>query len=156
MDAEPVKRMPVSPKAREKCIKRARKEVAFLDKWGYWSGVFYLAMGLVFIGMAIAFVVILELFVQLMPGNPQQAQNGMWPGFLLGAVFGFITGFSTYKGFFCIVEGVGYLRGKPASRTLVEYHDALVNLMREEGRPLPSESDMLPSQNSLSPNQSDA
>ena len=103
MGAEPAKRGAVSPKSREKCIKRARKEVEYLDKWGYWLGVFYLVMGPLFIGLAIAFVVILELFLHMMPGNPQQAQNGMCPGFLLGAVFGFITGFFTYKGFFYII-----------------------------------------------------
>ena len=155
MGAEPAKRGAVSPKAREKCIKRARKEVAYLDKWGYWPGMFYFAMGLLSIGMAVLLTVFLQHVTQ-MPGNPQQVQNGMWQGFMLGVVFGFITACLAYKGAFYIVEGVGYLRGKPDSRTLVEYHDALVNLMQAEERRLPHESDMLPLQESTSLNQSDA
>jgi hypothetical protein len=152
MDSEPVKRMAVSPSAREKCIKRARKEVQFLDKWGYWPGIFYLTAGVLFIAMGFAFIVLLQHLAEL-GGNPQ-AQNGIWLGFMLGVVFGVITAFLTYKGGFYIVEGIGYLRGKPASRILVQYHDTLVNLMRDEERPLPSESDAPPSQESISASES--
>jgi hypothetical protein len=131
MGDEQTNKLAVSPHAREKCIKRARKSVALLDKWGYWSGIGYLVLGLVCIGIVICFIVLLQHIAQ-MPGNPQQVQNNMWEGFLLGIIFGFLTGYLVYKSAFCFFESIKFFRGDPMDRILLEYHEALLNLMHNQ------------------------
>lgn len=147
--AEQTKRLTISPAAREKCIKRARKEVEFLDKWGYWHGIGFVVGGFVFWGIGVGFIVLLQLFAQGF-WAPQQAQNFVWQGFIVGILFGFITIGAVFEGLKYIVLGINYLRGNPTSRMLVEYHDALVNLMHEQDGHLSSESDATALQDSLS------
>jgi hypothetical protein len=132
MGDKPAKPRAISPKAREKCIKRARKRVLFLDRWGYWFGIFFLIAGLAFIGLSICFIVFMIIFLENMPGNPPQFQNNMWEGFIFGMVFGFFVGLIGLKGGYYFAEGIKYHRGDPADRMLVEYHDALLNLMQNE------------------------
>jgi hypothetical protein len=148
-------RSTVSPTARAKCIARARKEVEFLDKWGYWPGIFYCVAGLLFFGLTVAFVVLLQRIAQ-MPGHAQQVQNAIWEGFMLGVVLGVIGGFLSYKGAHYLLEGISYFRGKPASRALVEYHDALVNLMHQEDGQLLHDRDPRQSKEPLSTSESNA
>lgn len=153
MGTEPVRRRAVSPIAREKCIKRARKEVEFLDKWGRWFAVIYLAGGLALLGAGISFIVLLQHFAQ-MPGNPQQAQDAMWQGFALGISFGIILVFLLFKGMLCICEGISCLWGKPTSRTLVEYHDTLINLIHDHDSHLSCNSNTPKPHDSLSASES--
>ena len=68
-----------------------------------------------------------------MPGiRCNQAQNIIWLGFSLGLIFGFITAGIMYQGAFHIIEGIKAVRADPTSHIIVEYHDALVGLMRDE------------------------
>jgi ABC-type Fe3+ transport system permease subunit len=149
MAVKSLKHRPISPGTREKCIKRAQKEVESLDKWGYWLGVFFVVVGVLMCGMSIAFVVLMQRFAE-MCGNPQQAQNAVWQGLLLGLIFGFITAALAFKGAFYIHKGIWFFRGNPEGRMLVEYHDTLVNLMHEQDGELSCESDAVQSQESLS------
>jgi hypothetical protein len=156
MSTEPVRRRRVSPSAREKCIKRARKEVDFLDKWGRWCAIGYFIGGLAILGSGIMFIVLVQRIAQ-MPGNPQQVQDAMWQGFLLGITFGSIVAFMIFKGVYYMGEGIDYLRGKPASRTLVEYHDILVELIHDRNGQLSGVPDDIPSlQDSMIASESDA
>ena len=148
MSVESARRSDIPPELREKYIKR-RKEVEFLDKWGRWLCIFNIAVGLLGLCAIIVLVVLLQRLIDL-PGNPApQAKNLMWAGFVLGTMIGCWAGFMTYKVAHFVCEGVGYLHGKPASRMLVEYHDALVNLMHEEQRQMADGSDALPSRDSM-------
>ncbi len=155
MDVESARRRAISPELREKHIKRARKDVRLFDKWGRWWAAFYFLAGLVFMGLAGAFIWIVYRIVQDPLANPgPAAQNPVWQGFTFGILFGFFSGYLLLRGAFCIGEAIGWLRGKPDSRMLVEYHDALVNLMHEEQGRMADESDAILSQDSLSTSES--
>jgi hypothetical protein len=131
--------MPVSPATRTKCIARARKEVRLQKKWGRWGAAFMILIGVLILGCAIGFIILLQLLLQ-QPGNPGPGfQNWAWLGFTLGIVFGFMTLVAGFKGVNAIVHGIQMLRGDPISQILVEYHDALVNVMHEEQCPPPDQ-----------------
>jgi hypothetical protein len=137
MDTERAKGRTVSAAAREKCIKQARKQVESEEKWGRWSVTLDFVFAMAFWTISGGFILIVYAVVQtLVAPAGQQAQNAVWEGFALGSLFGFIAGATFFKGAFWFARGVGSLRGDPVSRTLVEYHDALIHLMHEETDPL--------------------
>jgi hypothetical protein len=121
----------ISPSAREKCIQGARKAVQWHEKYGRWFGYGNLAAGLLLMGMGVGYFILLQRFLGGF-FQPQAPQNLAWQGFLLGLLFGTLAGGLALIGVHHIHEGVKHLRGDPVERMLVEYHDALLNLARNQ------------------------
>ena len=152
MDTEQVKRRTVSASARDKCIKCARKVVESQEKWGRCLAVFYAFLGLVLFGMGVWFIALVQNFARTFGNVGPAGQNPFWQGFVGGMALGFVMIGILFHAVKAIVECVKSLR----PRILVEYHDALVNLMHDQGSHLPCESDIPTSQDSLSPSESNA
>ena len=125
--------MPVSPAVRTEVIERARKDVAYQTKWGRLAGAWLMLFGILMIALALAVVLLLKRFSE-MPGNPGPAgQKAIWQGFVLGMIFGAIAMCLALKGLAAFHHAIEAIRGNPVSQMLVEYHDALVGLAREQG-----------------------
>jgi hypothetical protein len=132
MSTQQERRRTVSPDARKKCIERARKAVQAHEKWGLWLGLLYFVLGILGFGLSIAFIILFQRFVQFQVNQAQGEQNLAWMGFLLGLTFGAIASVTAFASLRHVVEGIKLLRGDPASHILVEYHDAIVNMMHEQ------------------------
>jgi hypothetical protein len=150
MSTQP-KRVTVSPSAREECIERVRKAIRSRERWGLWVAVFFLFMGLTFFALGVWLIVLLQNFA-LRNGNV----GAFWGGVSLGVVFGIVLLSIFYHSVSMIVAAIKSLRDDPADRILVEYHDALINLMQEADGPVPCAADMPTPQESLSSNESHA
>ncbi|MEN6496627.1 MAG: hypothetical protein ABFD16_20250 [Thermoguttaceae bacterium] len=122
------------------CIERARKQVEFLEKWGKWAGIGYVALGVLTAAPAFGFFWLVGLFAADLHANAQnpaapQPRDLMWAGFTLGLVMGILAGVSLHKAGHLVVQGIGYLRGEPTSSLLVRYHNgiaAMIENQREE------------------------
>jgi hypothetical protein len=144
----------VSAKAREKCIQRARERLASEQKWGRWFAALQLLAGLAYVVLGIILINLLQVAVhdanlgRVLPlQNIAQNvawQNLVWSLFTLGLMIGAITGGALIVGGYHFFEGITILRGDPASRLLVEYHDALLQRMHDYPSPLPTHSENAP------------
>ncbi len=153
--------MIISPKTREKCIRRARKEVAFIKRWGRWFGTIEIVGGVGLCALGTLFIGVMQRVAALLPGIGQgqagqnaaqnnAVQNMMWGGLGLGLVFGMIVGTILLLGGIHVFIGIKRFRGDPASQILIEYHDALVELSRGGVCALPDPPEITESQPEIS------
>jgi hypothetical protein len=143
------KKPTVSPVVREKCIERAREAMQDWKIWGRYRAVLYLTKG---IGLLIVGVILIVLIqgtecpARLGPAGQKPFQEGFAAGIALGMFLLVLL----FLGGMCVVKGIKALRCDPTDHILVEYHDALVNLMHAEESRLSSETDTVPLQDSMS------
>jgi hypothetical protein len=156
MGTERPNRVTVSPSARAKCIKRARKTVRLQEKWGFRLALLYLVLGILGLGLSIGFVIVFQRFLRMEGFRAQAVQDLAWMGYLLGLSFGTLASVTAYSGIIHIVEGMKFLAGNPASYIIVEYDDALVNMMHEQDRSMSSECDTRTPQDSPSSTEANA
>jgi hypothetical protein len=120
--------------AENKCVQRARKRLQSEKKWGRWAAMFNIAIGTVCFILVIAFLIfIYKILTDLAPPGPQgaQFQNILTQGLAVGIIFGIMIAGIITHGAHALINGITALRGDQISRTLVAYHDALVELTRD-------------------------
>ncbi len=124
--------------AEDRCIAQARKNVQFQQKWGRWYGAFYLFASAAFIAIGLTFFGLVWGSVNgVLVANPgQQVRNATELGLALGVAGGFVAGIAFYKSVIYLRDAIRLLRGDPADRLLIEYHDSIVGLMRKAADPL--------------------
>jgi hypothetical protein len=124
------------PETDEECIERARKYVRTAVKWGRWAGVFYSIGGLVMIGIAAAFCLLLIQASRRLGNMPNpaapQPPNLMWDGFVVGVILGFTAAAIAFKGGMYVMHGFQLFHGERSYELLVRYHDGLTTLVQNE------------------------
>jgi hypothetical protein len=110
--------------------------VQSVEKWGIWAAIFQVTMGIAFAALAIAFGYCLKCVADFVgnaqnPGMPQ-VPNLIWQGFVLGLVFGAISGYLLFKGAHLVVQAIEMFRGDKTYTLLVRYHDGIMNMMEDE------------------------
>lgn len=151
MNSQQEQRWNISPSAREKCIEQARKAIRIQERWGSWSGLVCFVLGFASFALGIVLIVLIQK-IALMDRNV----GGVWGGVVLGMLLGIILISIFYQSGSAIVKGIKFLRGDPADRILVEYHDALLALMRTDSLSLPSEPDASVPESALSSSETNA
>ncbi len=113
----------------------------FEQEWGRWATAFYFLAALALCAGSGGFAFLVYLIATAVvppPNQPIQAQNFVWgnfvwEGFAVGMLLGFLAGAALIKGIHQLANGIESLRGDPVSRTLLEYHEAMLGLVHDAG-----------------------
>ena len=109
---------------RDRCVERARKRLRHQKKWGkWWPALSYGIGGICRIG---------HLLNPIHFEDRAQRPSSFEIGLVIGLLFGFIAAGAFVHAALHLAELIKWLRGDVADELLVEYHDGLTELLKNQ------------------------
>lgn len=126
MHTGPAKLVVLIDEADVACLAKARKTIAWQDRWGKWVAAVVLLTAAGQLGISVL-ILYVTIRVQLaIPGPIQGFLAGIGFGIVIGAVAGYflVQGLATFREAICFFKG-----GFPEYRLLLKLHDSLATVL---------------------------